>query len=493
MRFTNSRYINRLCSSVGYRIRQYQAGTVLSSGPDPGAYTARSNRAEHLRCPGTERGDQARTRDPDRSGNCTARFYRPGSAALSASRSPRISPRASSNASCGAKVHRSACSTHSSGDTRQTEPSVSRSSISRLVKASETARETGRRSADRHSCRFHSPVSTELPPMLRGGASRFGQPCENHYCKTHMKDKRKFSRRLFAAAIAGSAAALAQPPAAAQVPPAPGRRPQPAEPLPFAETLVFTRKDAAFRTTPFPMSQVRLLAGPCRQAADYNRAFLMRTMPDRLLHTFRLNAGLPSSAQPLGGWEEPGGELRGHVMGHYLSACALRAASAGDSEMKARGDQIVAELARCQKQLASGGIPERLSSRVLRPPRQRQESLGAVLHLPQDPGGHARHVLPCRQQAGARSRQRHGSLGGRVERSKAEAHMQDVILRNEFGGMSECPLQPGRRHQRRPVGEGWRPIPKEGVHHAACATSRRIARASHEHARSAGDRRRPPL
>src|ERR1035441_8051901 len=179
-----------------------------------------------------------------------------------------------------------------------------------------------------------------------------------------MKNEPKWTRRLFAAAIAGSGATLAKEPAAssappawgaAQVPPAPGRRPQPVEPLPFAETLVFTRKDAGLRATPYPLSQGRLLAGPCKQAADYNRAYMMRIAPDRLLHTFRLNAGLASSAQALGGWEEPRGELRGHSIGHYLSACALRAASAGDTETKARGDEMVAELARCQNKLASGG------------------------------------------------------------------------------------------------------------------------------------------
>src|ERR1039458_7569108 len=106
-----------------------------------------------------------------------------------------------------------------------------------------------------------------------------------------MENKPTLSRRLFAAAIAGSATALAQQPAASpappQVPPTPGGRQQPVEPLPFAETLVFTRKDTELRTTPYPMSQVRLLAGRCKQAADYNRAYMMRIAPDRLLHTFR--------------------------------------------------------------------------------------------------------------------------------------------------------------------------------------------------------------
>ena len=177
-----------------------------------------------------------------------------------------------------------------------------------------------------------------------------------------MNNKPELTRRLFAAALAGSPA-LAQTPAAsqtappadaAQAPPTPVRRPQQPEPLPFAGALVFTRRDVELRTVPYPLSQVRLLAGPCLKAADANRAYLMRIAPDRLLHTFRLNAGLASSAQPLGGWEEPKGELRGHTMGHYLSACALRATSAGDKEMKARGDELVAELAKCQAKLAGG-------------------------------------------------------------------------------------------------------------------------------------------
>jgi DUF1680 family protein len=52
--------------------------------------------------------------------------------------------------------------------------------------------------------------------------------------------------------------------------------------------------------------------------------------PDRLLHMFRVTAGLPSHAEPLGGWEQPTNELRGHFTGHYLSACAMLHATSGD-------------------------------------------------------------------------------------------------------------------------------------------------------------------
>ena len=258
-----------------------------------------------------------------------------------------------------------------------------------------------------------------------------------------MSNKPKLTRRLFAAAIAGSGAALAQQPAAAptapaaQVPPPPGRRPQAPEPLPFAETLAFTRKDAELRIAPYPMAQVRLLAGPCKQAADSNRAYMMRIAPDRLLHTFRLNAGLASSAQPLGGWEAPNGELRGHTTGHYLSACALRAASAGDAEVKARGDEMIAELAKCQAKLAGGFLSaypsafyDRLDAgrNVWAPFYTYHKILAGVLDM---------YLYAGNKQALEVA----SGMAAWVDEwtaSKAEAHMQDVILQNEFGGMSEA-------------------------------------------------------
>jgi DUF1680 family protein len=100
---------------------------------------------------------------------------------------------------------------------------------------------------------------------------------------------------------------------------------------------------------PFDLARVRLLGGPFLDALDVNRRFLMAQDPDRLLHMFRLTAGLPSTAQPLGGWEAPENELRGHYTGHYLSSAALMSAQTGDAELKARGDRMVAELARCQR------------------------------------------------------------------------------------------------------------------------------------------------
>ncbi|MBN2505842.1 MAG: glycoside hydrolase family 127 protein [Verrucomicrobia bacterium] len=109
------------------------------------------------------------------------------------------------------------------------------------------------------------------------------------------------------------------------------------------------------KAVPFSLTEVRLLEGPFRDAMQRDRDYLLSVDPDRLLHTFRVNAGLPSTAEPLGGWEAPKVELRGHSLGHYLSACALMYASTGEPKLKARTDSLVAELAKCQAALAAGG------------------------------------------------------------------------------------------------------------------------------------------
>jgi DUF1680 family protein len=117
----------------------------------------------------------------------------------------------------------------------------------------------------------------------------------------------------------------------------------------------------------FGLEDVRLLDGPFKHAMELDKDYLLALDVDRLLHNFRINAGLPSKAQPLGGWEEPKGELRGHFVGHYLSACALMYASTGDKRLKEKGDAVVAGLAECQKKIGSGYLsayPESFIDRV---------------------------------------------------------------------------------------------------------------------------------
>jgi DUF1680 family protein len=109
----------------------------------------------------------------------------------------------------------------------------------------------------------------------------------------------------------------------------------------------------ALSAEPFPLSQVRLLNGPFRDAMERDETYLLSLDCDRLLYNFRVNAKLPTQARPYGGWEAPSGELRGHSVGHYLSACSLMYASTGDTRFKERADKIVACFAECQDALGS--------------------------------------------------------------------------------------------------------------------------------------------
>src|SRR5271165_3222216 len=128
------------------------------------------------------------------------------------------------------------------------------------------------------------------------------------------------------------------------------------------------REIVPVEAVPFPMKSVRLGPGAFSAAADANRRYLKTLPADRLLHSFRLTAGLPSSAEPFGDWEKPDCELRGHFAGgHYLSACALAFASSDDEQLKSNGDLMVAELAKCQAKHKNGylsAFPQELFDRL---------------------------------------------------------------------------------------------------------------------------------
>jgi DUF1680 family protein len=110
---------------------------------------------------------------------------------------------------------------------------------------------------------------------------------------------------------------------------------------------------------PFALSDVRLLDGPFKTAQALDARYLLSLSPDRLLHNFRVNAGLPGKAPVYGGWEsqEPWISIRchGHTLGHYLSACAMMWAATGEAAFRQRVDYLVAELQACQ-QAADNGL-----------------------------------------------------------------------------------------------------------------------------------------
>jgi DUF1680 family protein len=119
--------------------------------------------------------------------------------------------------------------------------------------------------------------------------------------------------------------------------------------------------------SPLPLAAVRLATGgsPLAQGQALNSVYLMLLEPDRLLYSFRAQARLPQrGAEPYRGWEDPGSELRGHFVGHYLSAASAAVAATGDAALETRLDAVLAGLLECQ---ASSGylsaFPEELLDR----------------------------------------------------------------------------------------------------------------------------------
>jgi len=108
-----------------------------------------------------------------------------------------------------------------------------------------------------------------------------------------------------------------------------------------AQTPIFFFTDAEVKLTPSWIKQREAL----------NTAYLHQLDPERLLHNFRENAGLPSSAKPLEGWESPDCGLRGHFTGHFLSACAALIKGERDLLLAKRINYMIDELAVCQQKL----------------------------------------------------------------------------------------------------------------------------------------------
>lgn len=117
--------------------------------------------------------------------------------------------------------------------------------------------------------------------------------------------------------------------------------------------------------------EVRLLDTELKRREDENRDYMMHLENRFLLLNFNLEAGRDFSTDVIknmhGGWEFPTCQLRGHFLGHWLSAAAVRYHASGDMEIKAKADAIVAELEACQKE--NGGqwaapIPEKYLYRI---------------------------------------------------------------------------------------------------------------------------------
>jgi hypothetical protein len=109
--------------------------------------------------------------------------------------------------------------------------------------------------------------------------------------------------------------------------------------------------DKDMRPIAFSNKDVVLTESWIKQREVANTRYIYQFDADRLLHNFRINAGIESKAQPLEGWESPNVGLRGHFVGHYLSACASLIEKTGDTLLQKRVQYMVDVLGDCQQKL----------------------------------------------------------------------------------------------------------------------------------------------
>lgn len=130
---------------------------------------------------------------------------------------------------------------------------------------------------------------------------------------------------------------------------------------------------------PAEKGSVKILPGVFRERMDVNRQYLLELDANCLLQNFYLEAGIilpglqvvdnPETANLHWGWEAPTCQLRGHFLGHWISAAAKLIAADGEPELRVKLDKIVSELARCQELNGGewvGSIPEKYFTRVIK-------------------------------------------------------------------------------------------------------------------------------
>ncbi len=119
--------------------------------------------------------------------------------------------------------------------------------------------------------------------------------------------------------------------------------------------------------------KVKLTDSVFRTRSGATRKYLMSLDPDRMLANHYAEAGLNSNShncpKPYGGWEFPHQQVRGTILGHYLSACAMYWYYEEDDELHARMLRVVKGLARCQEEAGDGwcfSIPRLYLDRISR-------------------------------------------------------------------------------------------------------------------------------
>ncbi|QSF44176.1 beta-L-arabinofuranosidase domain-containing protein [Paenibacillus tianjinensis] len=182
----------------------------------------------------------------------------------------------------------------------------------------------------------------------------------------------------------------------------------------------------------FRMDQVQVTDPYCVNAFSKEVLYLKSYDPDRLVAGFRENRGLPAKSEKYPGWEST--EIRGHTLGHYLTALSQAYQTTRNDNLLKRLEYVVGELALCQ--LESGylsAFPEQLFDNVENkqpawvPWYTMHKIIAGLTAVYNGTGSKTAYQIVT-------------GLGNWVHQRSSgwSAEIQERVLSVEYGGMNDC-------------------------------------------------------
>ncbi|WP_297091374.1 glycoside hydrolase family 127 protein [uncultured Draconibacterium sp.] len=203
------------------------------------------------------------------------------------------------------------------------------------------------------------------------------------------------------------------------------------------------KETAPIKAYAFDMADVKLTDSRFTENMERESAWIMSLGVDRLLHSFRTNAGVYAgleggydSVEKLAGWESLDCELRGHTTGHILSGLAMLYASTGYEKYKLKADSLVEGLAEVQAALGDEGYlsayPENLINRNIA--GQRVWAPWYTLHKIYS--GLIDQYLYCDNEQALDIVKKMGNWAYHKLQA-VSPEQRKVMIRNEFGGVND--------------------------------------------------------
>ena len=246
------------------------------------------------------------------------------------------------------------------------------------------------------------------------------------------------------------------------------------------------RPQAPMAALAFSLRDVRLLDGPFKHAMELDQQYLLSLDPDRLLHNFRINAGLPSrpTAGRLGRAEMRGARafrrplplgLRADVRQHGRRAAQgegrCRRGRAWPSARRSIGSGYLSAYPE------SSSTASRPASRSGRPTTRCTRSIAGLLDM----------YVHCGNRQALEVCQKFGRLGDSPQRP-AQRRADAAMLGNEHGGMNEALANLVRADRRgevpearpavQPHGRASARSPSARTNSPACTPTRRFPSSS---------------